>query len=307
MSVLAEMTDPQVTQRLNEFYLDHQSVIIEGVETVYYDSLSKSLSHHIDTPIVVALHGIPLSGYLYRNLISDLAQEYRLIIPDLPGFGRSQKRLTWPAKPKRYISWLSSFLEEVLPEKRKVYLVGHDFGAILALSWAQHKPEMTAGLLLTNTYLTIEYLYPPLWPITAAIPILGSSLTEHIGSARLISKLLKNSFYADPDPVLLACYTDVYHQKDARRLLANYLWHTNKMLNFIWQIRRGLSEIKCPVIFLFGEKDKYLRQESCEKLASYFKRSAYRLLPNVGYQLPDEASEVVTAELKALIVGNAPS
>ena len=42
-----------------------------------------------DAPVVVLLHGFPTSSHQYRNLIGRLADKYRVIAPDLPGFGFS--------------------------------------------------------------------------------------------------------------------------------------------------------------------------------------------------------------------------
>ena len=38
-------------------------------------------------PVLLLLHGFPSSSFMFRNLISRLADEYRVIAPDLPGFG----------------------------------------------------------------------------------------------------------------------------------------------------------------------------------------------------------------------------
>ncbi len=40
-----------------------------------------------DTPVVLLLHGFPASSFMFRELIPRLASDYRVIAPDLPGFG----------------------------------------------------------------------------------------------------------------------------------------------------------------------------------------------------------------------------
>src|SRR5215813_699909 len=42
---------------------------------------------HSDSPVVILLHGFPSSSFMFRDLIPRLADQYRLIAPDLPGFG----------------------------------------------------------------------------------------------------------------------------------------------------------------------------------------------------------------------------
>src|SRR5262245_55563971 len=41
----------------------------------------------VDAPVVLLLHGFPTSSFMYRDLIPRLADDYRVIAPDLPGFG----------------------------------------------------------------------------------------------------------------------------------------------------------------------------------------------------------------------------
>ena len=43
-----------------------------------------------DRPVVLLLHGFPTSSHMFRNLIPELAPQYRVIAPDLPGFWNTQ-------------------------------------------------------------------------------------------------------------------------------------------------------------------------------------------------------------------------
>src|SRR3954470_3935224 len=43
----------------------------------------------VDAPVVLLLHGFPTSSHMFRNLIPALADRYRVIAPDYPGFGQS--------------------------------------------------------------------------------------------------------------------------------------------------------------------------------------------------------------------------
>src|SRR5690242_1543029 len=56
---------------------------VEGNRIFYRDAGSKS------APAILLLHGFPSSSHMFRNLIPALATSYRVIAPDLPGFGFS--------------------------------------------------------------------------------------------------------------------------------------------------------------------------------------------------------------------------
>ena len=53
----------------------------DGVNVFYREAGAR------DAPVVLLLHGFPTSSFQYRELIPRLADEYRVIAPDLPGFG----------------------------------------------------------------------------------------------------------------------------------------------------------------------------------------------------------------------------
>jgi pimeloyl-ACP methyl ester carboxylesterase len=42
-----------------------------------------------DAPATLLLHGFPTAGHMFRDLIPELADRFRLVAPDLPGFGQS--------------------------------------------------------------------------------------------------------------------------------------------------------------------------------------------------------------------------
>ena len=42
-----------------------------------------------DAPVILLLHGFPSASHMFRDLIPELADRYRVIAPDLPGFGQT--------------------------------------------------------------------------------------------------------------------------------------------------------------------------------------------------------------------------
>src|SRR5262249_35828030 len=69
---------------VSQFSVPHTSihkVEADGVR-VFYRAAGNS-----DAPVVLLLHGFPASSFMFRELIPRLADQYRVIAPDLPGFG----------------------------------------------------------------------------------------------------------------------------------------------------------------------------------------------------------------------------
>lgn len=108
-----------------------------------------------DGPPVVMLHGQPTWGYLFRKVMTPLLESgHRCVVPDLPGFGRSDKPLdqAWYSIA-RHTDALGALLEEL--DLRDVTLVMHDWGGPLGLRLAAvEMPERIAGLVVMDSVLT---------------------------------------------------------------------------------------------------------------------------------------------------------
>ncbi len=105
-------------------------------------------------PVVLLLHGEPSWSYLYRRVIPVLLDAgYRVIAPDLIGFGRSDK----PGAPEdytyaRHVEWLRSVLFDRL-DLTDVALVCQDWGGLLGLRLVAEQPERFRAVVAANTGL----------------------------------------------------------------------------------------------------------------------------------------------------------
>jgi CO/xanthine dehydrogenase Mo-binding subunit len=73
----------------------YRTVKIDGLDIFYREAGPQ------DAPVVLLLHGFPTSSHMFRNLIRALADEFRLVAPDYPGFGNSS-----------ILPWSSKYLQE---------------------------------------------------------------------------------------------------------------------------------------------------------------------------------------------------
>jgi len=104
-------------------------------------------------PTVLLMHGEPTWSYLYRHIIPKLvALGYRVVAPDLIGFGQSDK----PADRsdftyERHVAWLRSWLTTM--DLRDVTLFCQDWGGLLGLRLVAAFPERFARVVAANTVL----------------------------------------------------------------------------------------------------------------------------------------------------------
>ena len=107
-----------------------------------------------DAPITwLCLHGNPAWSYLYRKMLPVfLNAGHRVVAPDLPGFGKSDK----PKKDSaHHFEWHRQVLLEFIEalDLQRVHLVVQDWGGLLGLTLPMAAPQRYQGLLVMNTTL----------------------------------------------------------------------------------------------------------------------------------------------------------
>ncbi|WP_419321027.1 haloalkane dehalogenase [Caulobacter sp. ErkDOM-E] len=108
-----------------------------------------------DAPVVLLMHGEPSWAYLYRKMIAGLTERgYRVVAPDLIGFGRSDK----PAARadytyERHVAWMSAWLTQI--DLKGVTLFCQDWGGLIGLRLVAAFPERFAAVCVGNTGLPV--------------------------------------------------------------------------------------------------------------------------------------------------------
>lgn len=99
---------------------------------------------------VLLMHGEPTWSFLYRKMIPPLlAAGHRVVVPDLVGFGRSDK----PSQPADYsyrnhVRWMNAWLEAM--DLRDITLFCQDWGSLIGLRMLTHSPDRFARAVLAN-------------------------------------------------------------------------------------------------------------------------------------------------------------
>ena len=114
--------------------------------------LSNDLNmHYLDEgsgdPIIL-LHGVPTSSFLWRDIIPELAENNRVIVPDLINFGLSDK-----TEPLRFVEQgdlLSEFIETL--DLKNITFVGHDWGWPIGMTHVVENPEDIKAIAFFETF-----------------------------------------------------------------------------------------------------------------------------------------------------------
>ncbi|MCH4893195.1 alpha/beta fold hydrolase [Sphingomonas sp. SFZ2018-12] len=108
-----------------------------------------------DGPVVLMMHGEPSWSYLYRHMIGPVAAAgFRVVVPDLIGFGKSDKPVDRDVfSYARHVAWLTQFLDRL--ELRNIGLFCQDWGGLLSLRVVGLDPDRFRWVIASNTFLPL--------------------------------------------------------------------------------------------------------------------------------------------------------
>src|SRR5271155_5570477 len=118
-------------------------------------------------PAVLLLHGFPTSSHMFRNLIPQLADNYHVIAPDLPGFGFSDapSHDVFVYTFENVAKVMGDFVDQMGLKKFAVYIF--DYGAPTGLRIALRFPERVSAIITQNGNAYVEGLSKDWAPVRA--------------------------------------------------------------------------------------------------------------------------------------------
>ena len=111
-----------------------------------------------DAPVILLLHGFPTSSHMFRDLIPALSDRYRLIAPDLPGFGqtKSPPRGSFDYTFDNLARVMQHFVDKIGLDRFALYVF--DYGAPVGYRMASARPERISAIISQNGNAYLEGL-----------------------------------------------------------------------------------------------------------------------------------------------------
>jgi pimeloyl-ACP methyl ester carboxylesterase len=132
ISAAAEAADP--AHDFDHLTVRHRTVRIGDLDIFYREA------GRPQAPAILLLHGFPTSSHMFRHLIPALADRYRVIAPDYPGFGNS----SFPDRGQV----ISKFTDAVGLGRFAIYI--QDYGAPVGLRLALNRPDRITAIVTQN-------------------------------------------------------------------------------------------------------------------------------------------------------------
>ncbi|AZV79305.1 alpha/beta hydrolase [Parasedimentitalea marina] len=148
---LAVATAPAAAETVSGTFADHSEAAVKynTVEIAGQDIFYREAGN-ADAPTLLLLHGFPTSSQQYRDLIPELSDDYHVIAPDYPGFGRSSMpaRSDFEYSFANYAELMSQFTTALELESYALYVM--DYGAPVGYRLALKNPEAIDALIIQN-------------------------------------------------------------------------------------------------------------------------------------------------------------
>lgn len=256
-----------------------------------------------DGPPVLLLHGWAGNSHQWRGLLPGLARTHRVIAPDLPGCGRSDKP-PLDYKIADYLLYVREFVSEL--GLGRFVLIGTSFGGFIAVRYCLAYPEDVGSLVLLNASgIRKPYHH---WLFRAcALPFLGYAVTCLV----LLSRDLKHRLKARLYPRTAAHKRRFREFRYATLTLRSWqglraaLWANAKVTRRDLVDGR-LAEIHCPTLIVWGTQDDVLPPELAEVYHRLIVGSRLRMIPGCGHNIPEERPAEVLNEIRAFFNDSPP-
>lgn len=130
--------------RIESTVTHYRTTKVDGTDIFYREAGSAN------APVVVLLHGFPTSSRMFRNLIPQLADRYRIIAPDYPGFGQSgtPDRKMFEYGFAHFAELVDGLLSQLGAARYALYV--QDYGAPVGYRLALRHPERVTALIVQN-------------------------------------------------------------------------------------------------------------------------------------------------------------
>lgn len=252
---------------------------------------------------IVLVHGNPMWGYLYKKVLDQInSSEVRLIVPDLIGFGFSDKIEINEHSLEAHTEWMASFFKTIKEES--IGLVIHDWGGMIGVAGAMRAGKKIDGLVIMNTSVTApKDGFTPTWfHSLSQLPVISDLLFRVFNFPLSVLKKFEGipGSYSKEDLKIykypLRKFKDNVGPLALARMVPNNMKHSSVPIEK--EVEEFLKSYEGPAEIVWGVNDPVMWK---------LRRRTERLLPqaktvktDAGHFVQQESSEEVVESIKKI-------
>lgn len=276
----------------------HRTMTVQDVSVFYRES------GPAEAPAVLLLHGFGASSYMFRELIPELAQEYRVVAPDLPGFGQTT---VMPGAQFDYsfdnlASVIDAFTEAKGLDRYALYVF--DFGAPVGWRLAVRHPEKITAIVSQNGNAYEEGLSPgwadmrKAWaePTAENRELLRRFNTPEMIKWQYVEGVRDTSLIAPETYQLASAAIERIGVEVQMDLLLDY----GENIKQYAQLHEYFRRYQPPTLVIWGDKDPFFTPAGAEAFKRDNPNAEVRLLDSGHFAIETHGTEIATAMLELL-------
>lgn len=267
------------------------SIEVAGAKLEFSDTGSPSPN----APMLLLVHGFPLSRAMWSAQVKALAQEFRIVAPDLRGYGGSTIG-DWPTDEhtvslRRYAEDLVAILD-YLQHDGPVVLVGFSMGGYIALAMEREWPDHFGALALLDTRAAADS------EESRATRLKMADKIHEWGAARVAELMRPNLFAAGTPEAIVEQTVQLIGSTQPASIAAS-----QRAMAARPDSTSRLPAINKPTLVLVGQSDAISPPGEMQTMAQSIPGAQYVEIAGAGHMAPVENSAAVNAALKEFASG----
>lgn len=215
--------------------------------------------HHGSKGSLIFIHGAGSDGEIWSKLWGNLASEFTVIVPDLPGHNLSEGEPC--SAVDDYASSMTAFIKSLnLP--RPIIIAGHSMGGAIALSIALTNPELSDGLIMVDSAARLQVL---------------PQFLEQLGKGILDGNFLDFGFAASTPEAVKKDFLDYAAQVPVSIYFIDFTACSK------FDVREQLDQLHCPLLLLVGNEDRLTPVKLSEFIKGKVHPATMKVIPQAGH------------------------
>ena len=279
---------------------------VDGVEHRFVDAdgLRVHVAEAGDGPPVLLLHGWPQHWYMWREVIGRLAPQFRLIAPDLRGFG-------WTEAPGHGYDAETFARDQVALldalEIESASVIGHDWGGWTAFLLGLDHAERIERMVICNAphpwpkleARTALELWRSWYAVALATPMVGPRLMRQSDfAAAVLRRASGKGTFSDEE---LRLYGDSFRDPERANAVSGlYRYYLRTLASGVrghWRSRN----LAVPTLLLFGLHDLYIPEKGLPGYEKNAPEMQLEVIDDAGHFLVDEKPDLVARRALAFL------
>ena len=261
-------------------------------KTIQYNQAKLNYAIYGNGMPVVLIHGFGEDGSIWTNQIPLLEKTFKLIVPDLPGSGKSERLLSENPSIEDYAAVIHAIIKK--EDIHSFVIIGHSMGGYIALAYGEKYPTFIKGLGLFHS---------------TAFADSSTKIEARKKSISFIEEYGSQAFLKTSTPGLF--YNQQIHQAAINNLISNGVNIEKQTLIEYYQAMMNrpdrtavIQKASFPILFIAGQHDIAVPITDSLKQSHWANATHFHILENSGHmgmiEENEKANEILLEYLNAI-------